>query len=226
MRKFGQLTADLIPGVIGQKVQAGAEEDYQHHDSIPEEVLELLKPNAVCVSLSEKSWLDMDCWTSQRINAKSKPDIHDQWVDWITLLKTGISVSALRWLRCLLTRCQPVLTTTQWSIYVCLKNWHCESCHFTAQYLKQNDANRRKNPQMARQEEESAEKEEEGYEKKPGKKEGVSYEPIGFSTRFVFFLVYFIAHLSCLKFYFFSSCPAQKTPYLSFLTWPPTCMHF
>ena len=32
--KFAQLTADLIPGVIGKKVQAGAEEEYQHHDSI------------------------------------------------------------------------------------------------------------------------------------------------------------------------------------------------
>ena len=37
--KFAQLTADLIPGVTGRKVQAGAEGEYQHHDSIPEEVL-------------------------------------------------------------------------------------------------------------------------------------------------------------------------------------------
>ena len=36
--KFPQLTADLVPGVIGKKVQAGAEEKYQHHGSIPEEV--------------------------------------------------------------------------------------------------------------------------------------------------------------------------------------------
>ena len=39
MGKFAQLTADLIPGVTGRKVQAGAEGEYQHHDSIPEEVL-------------------------------------------------------------------------------------------------------------------------------------------------------------------------------------------
>ena len=36
--KFAQLTADLIPGMIGKKVQAGAEEEYQHHGSIAEEV--------------------------------------------------------------------------------------------------------------------------------------------------------------------------------------------
>ena len=46
--KFGKLTADLIPGVIGQKVQAGAEEEYQLHDSIPEEVLKLLKLGSFC----------------------------------------------------------------------------------------------------------------------------------------------------------------------------------
>ena len=45
--KFVQLTADLIPGVIGKNEQAGAE--YQHHDSIPEEVLKLLKLMAVYV---------------------------------------------------------------------------------------------------------------------------------------------------------------------------------
>ena len=47
--------------MIGKKVQAGSEEEYQHHD--PEEVLKLLKPMAVNVSLSEKSLLDMDYWT-------------------------------------------------------------------------------------------------------------------------------------------------------------------
>ena len=30
--KFAQLTADLIPGVIGQKVQRGTEKEYQHHE--------------------------------------------------------------------------------------------------------------------------------------------------------------------------------------------------
>ena len=45
--KFAQLTADLIPGVIGKKVQASPEDEYQHHDSISEEVLKLLKPMAV-----------------------------------------------------------------------------------------------------------------------------------------------------------------------------------
>ena len=44
--KFRQLTADLIPDVLGKKVQGGAEEEYQHHDSLPEEVLKLLKPMA------------------------------------------------------------------------------------------------------------------------------------------------------------------------------------
>ena len=57
---FALLTADLTPGVKGKKVQAGADEEYQHHDSIPEEVLKLLKPMAVYVGLSEKSLLDMD----------------------------------------------------------------------------------------------------------------------------------------------------------------------
>ena len=46
--KFPQLTADLTSGVIGKKVQGDAEEEYQHHDSLPEEVLKLLKPMAVC----------------------------------------------------------------------------------------------------------------------------------------------------------------------------------
>ena len=57
----------------------------------------------------------MDCWTSPRSNAKSKPGI--QWVYLVTLTKVRVSVSALRWLRCLLTmaRHQPVLNTTQWS---------------------------------------------------------------------------------------------------------------
>ena len=105
--KFAQRTADLLPGVIGQKVQAGAEEEYHHNDSIPEELI------AVPVSHSEKSSLDMDYWTSQRSNAKSKPGI--QWVDLVTLSKTGTSVSALRWLRSLPTRHQPVLII-QWSI--------------------------------------------------------------------------------------------------------------
>ena len=50
--KFAQLTADLIPGEIGREVQAGSEEEYQHQDSIPEEVLKLLKSMAVYVSLS------------------------------------------------------------------------------------------------------------------------------------------------------------------------------
>ena len=59
-----------------------------------------------------------------------------------------------------------------------------------------------------------------GYEKKQVEKEGVSHELGGFSTRFAFFLVYFIAHLSSLKMCFFSSCPAPETPYLSSLTSP------
>ena len=53
VEKFAQRTADLFPSVIGRKVQAGAEAEYQHHDSIPEEVLKLLKPMTVYVSLSE-----------------------------------------------------------------------------------------------------------------------------------------------------------------------------
>ena len=44
-----------------------------------------------------------------------------------------------------------------------------------------------------------------GYEKKQVEKEGVSHEPGGFSTSFVFFLVCFIAHLSSLKLFFFSA---------------------
>ena len=41
-------SADLILGVVGNKlVQAGDEEEYQHHDrSITEEVLKLVKPVA------------------------------------------------------------------------------------------------------------------------------------------------------------------------------------
>ena len=46
--KFCQLTADLFPGVLGKKVQGGAEEEHQHHDSLAEEVLKLLKPMAAC----------------------------------------------------------------------------------------------------------------------------------------------------------------------------------
>ena len=50
---FTQLTADMIPGVIGKKVQPGTEEEYPQHESIPEEVLKLrmLKPMAVHVNL-------------------------------------------------------------------------------------------------------------------------------------------------------------------------------
>ena len=71
------------------------------------------------------------CWTwiigpSQRSNAKSKPGF--QWVDLVTLPKTGISVSALRWLRCLLTRRQPILGTTQWSMCVCAWRTGTVSC--------------------------------------------------------------------------------------------------
>ena len=44
-----------------------------------------------------------------------------------------------------------------------------------------------------------------GYVKKQVEKEGVNYEPGGFSTRFVFFLLFFVAHLSSLKLCFFSS---------------------
>ena len=58
--------------VIGKKVQAGAEEEYQHHDSKPEEVLKLLKPMAVNVSLSEKSLLDMDYWPVSEDQRKTK----------------------------------------------------------------------------------------------------------------------------------------------------------
>ena len=56
----------MIPGVLlAKKVQAGAEEQDQHYDSVPEEVLKLLKPVAVyaSASLSEKGLLDMDNWT-------------------------------------------------------------------------------------------------------------------------------------------------------------------
>ena len=41
-----QLTADLIPGVLGKKVQGGAEEEYQDRDCLPE-VLKLLKQMSV-----------------------------------------------------------------------------------------------------------------------------------------------------------------------------------
>ena len=44
--KFRQLTADLILGVPGKEVQGGDEEEYQHHDSLREEALKLLKPTA------------------------------------------------------------------------------------------------------------------------------------------------------------------------------------
>ena len=60
-----------------------------------------------------------------------------------------------------------------------------------------------------------------GYEKKQVQKEGVSHEPGGLSTRFVFFLIYFIAHLSCLKLLFFQlSSGTQNTISLSSLTSP------
>ena len=41
--KFPDLTADLIPDVIGKKLQGGAEEEYKYYESLREEVLKLLK---------------------------------------------------------------------------------------------------------------------------------------------------------------------------------------
>ena len=66
---------------LAKKVQAGAEEEYQHHESIPEEVLKLLKPMAVKVSFSEKSLLDLDyiIGPSQRSNAKIKTRHSMSW---------------------------------------------------------------------------------------------------------------------------------------------------
>ena len=58
-----------------------------------------------------------------------------------------------------------------------------------------------------------AEKEEEGAEKKQMEKEGVSYETGGFSTRFVFLLLYFVVHLSCLT--FFSSLVQHQKHHIS-----------
>ena len=154
--------------------------------------------------------------------AKSKPGI--QWVDLVTLPKTEISVSALRWFRCLPTRHRPVLTTTSLTvIYVCVPEelalWAL-SFQVTVDHLKQNDAQDKKfrlsttDGQKGRRT--VLRKRRKGYEKKQVEKEGVSHEPGGFSTSFVFFLVYFIAHLSSLKL-FFSSHPAPKTPYLYYL---------
>ena len=93
------------------------------------------------------------CWIwiigpSQRRNAKSKPGI--EWVDLATLPK-GISVSSMRCLRCLHTRHQPLLSTTQWSMCVCLKNWHCDPWHLAVQHLKEDDANGRKSSDWAPQ---------------------------------------------------------------------------
>ena len=55
--KFRQLTADLIPGVLSKKVQGSAQEDYQHPDSLPEEVLKLLKPMAVAAFQRRVCWI-------------------------------------------------------------------------------------------------------------------------------------------------------------------------
>ena len=89
---------------------------------------------------------------------------------------------------------------------VCLKNWHCELWHFTVQHLKEDDANRRKGsewaPQMARKGEKRCWKRRGSGMRRSKRRKRVSYEPGGFSTRFVFFLEYFIAHLSSLKFFF------------------------
>ena len=93
-----------------QKVQGGAEEKYQHHDSLPEEVLKLLKPMA--------AFQRRVCWMwiigrLRRVTQNQNQAFNGLiWSPWP---KRGVSVSALRWLRCLLTRRQPVLNTTQWS---------------------------------------------------------------------------------------------------------------
>ena len=51
-----------------------------------------------------------------------------------------------------------------------------------------------------------------GYEKKQEEKEGVSFEPGVFSTRFVFFFLQFVAHLSSLKLCFFALSATPTTP--------------
>ena len=229
--KFAQLTADLISfGMTGKMCMQGLNRpEYRIHDSIPEEVLkpaaEANGSHGLCPPFREEfAGYGLDI--SAEATPKPKPDI--QLVDLVTLPGRDFTECQL-WgagLRGLLTRHQPILTTTQWCMCMCFsEELACEPGHFTVQHLKQEDTHRRKGsdwaPQIVRREEERC-LERTGRardKKKQVEKEGVSYEPGGFSTRFVFF---FSVALHCVAtwvlwscvFFFFSSSSAPKTlPY-------------
>ena len=169
-------------------------------------------------------------WASQTSNAKSKPGI--QCVDLVTLPKTGISVRVSSEVVEMSSHQASARFNHNTVIYVCILEelalWAL-SLHRRA--FKQNDAQDKtfqiEHHRWPERKKKGAEKEEEGYEKKQVEKEGVSHEPGGFSTRFVFFLVYFIAHLRSLKLCFFQLLSGTRnTISLSSLTSPPTCIHF
>ena len=114
-------------------------------------------------SLSEESLLDMDYWTSQTSNANSKPGI--RCVDLVTLAMTGISVSALRWVRLSFHQASTRFNHNT-VIYVCVLEVLALCNYFTVEHLKQNDALDKKfqieHHRWPERKKKGAEKEEEG----------------------------------------------------------------
>ena len=154
---------------------------------------------------------------SQRSNAKSKPGF--QWVDLVTLPKTGISVSALRWFRCLLPRRQPIFSTTQWSMCVLeeLALW-AVAFHrpaFEGGWCKQEKRFRMSATDGQKGRKKVLKKKRKWYEKKQAEKESFLW------TRWIFNKVCFLfgVFYCTLEFseVFFLCFPAPETTYLCHL---------
>ena len=198
MEKLPQLTADLIPGVIGKKVQGGAEEEYQHHDSLPED-LKMLKPMT--------AFQRRDCWIWStgclRGVMRNQKQAFNGLI-WSPCPRQGFQCHPWGVWDVFSPGISPFLNKTQWSMCVCpwrtgtvspvtspSITWSRMMLRTKSSRLSTTDGQKGRRKVLG--------KRRRGYEKKQVEKEGVSHEPGGFSTRFVFFLVYFIAYLSSLK---------------------------